>query len=97
MAAFQWAGEPRESSDPVCFVGAVGAVPPRLANLTSIHKNTDAWMNESALLSLEARLAMNDTAAFTTVLEASFASGRVIEVCMFGVVYVCACLTIVLV
>lgn len=36
--------------------------------------------NNAALLSMEARLAMNDTEAFTTVLEASFASGRVIEV-----------------
>ncbi len=31
---------------------------------------------------------MNDTAAFTTVLEASFASGRAIEVRSVGLVHV---------
>ena len=45
--------------------------------------HTCLYIYNTALLSLEARLAMNDTAAFTTVLEASFASGRVIEVGLY--------------
>lgn len=60
--------------------GMGGRLPPlpRPPSISPSHSHRTH--TRKALLSLEAGLATNDTAAFSTVLEASFASGRVIEV-----------------